>query len=255
MRVPIVALYMLLASADAFCGPCDAWAGFELQVRDQTIANDSAKALFPAIYTSLRQYCTGFTFATAQWTFPLEGHTCGDAGKGGFRPDILYGGSPVKGYNFYDGNRHGGHPAYDIFIHDANRDCKDDRNGLPVYVVAPADMLILSTDITWEKGSAVRGGKYVWTLIPQAEMLLYFAHLDSIAVSGGAIVRSGTRIATVGRSGKNAALTTSATHLHMMALQVSGSELKPVDFLQRFIKRNPDRSPAAIGAGDTSIRH
>ena len=41
----------------------------------------------------------------------------------------------ASGYDYFDGNKHGGHPAQDIFIHDSNQDCKDDLTQKPVCVL------------------------------------------------------------------------------------------------------------------------
>jgi peptidoglycan LD-endopeptidase LytH len=219
----------------ALSGPLEQWDSFEKQVRDQKISKDSAKNLFPALFDSLKRYSAPFSFPSQDtWDFPVEGYSAADAGKNNFRPDIYYGGSQIKGYDFFDGNMHGGHPAYDIFIHDKNRDCMDDRTGKQVYVVAPCDMIILSSDSLWQKGSDRRGGNYIWALAPQSDELLYFAHLDSVLARKGTFVRLHERIATVGRTGKNAARKDSATHLHMMVLQVVKGVLTPVDFINNF---------------------
>jgi peptidoglycan LD-endopeptidase LytH len=226
---------LLLSSFSALCGPMEDWDLFEKQIRDQTISKDSAHHLFPAIYDSLLIFSSRFSFARqSPWIFPVQGYSIRDAGKDSFKPDIYYGGSSIKGYDFFDGNRHGGHPAYDIFIHDKNRDYLDDKTGKQVYVVAPCDMVILSANTLWQKGSDIRGGNYIWALAPQSGELLYFAHMDSVLVSKGTFVRSHERIGTVGRTGKNAARKESATHLHMMVLQVSKYGITPVDFIKYF---------------------
>lgn len=228
-------LIPLLFFCSALCGPLEQWDSFEKQVRDQTISKDSAKILFPAVFDSLMHYSARFSFLKQDtWTFPVEGYTIADAGKNSFKPNIYYGGSPIRGYDFFDGNRHGGHPAYDIFIHDKNRDCLDDRTGKPVYVLAPCDMIILSTNTLWQKGSDIRGGNYIWAMAPQSGELLYFAHMDSVLVCKGAFVHSHERIGTVGRTGKNAERSESATHLHMMVLQVVKYVMTPVDFIKYF---------------------
>jgi peptidoglycan LD-endopeptidase LytH len=232
-------LLVLLCGFPAVCGPLEEWRTFELQVRDQTIPRDSAVRHFKTIYSSLIRYSTGFSFSNqSEWVFPVEDCSVDDAGKNSYRPDSYYGGSPIKGYDFFDGNRHGGHPAYDIFIRDRNRDCRDDRTGMSVGVIAPCDMLIVSTNVNWHEGSELRGGRYIWALAPQTGMLLYFAHLDSISVSAGEVVYTGQRMGTVGRTGKNAVLKTSATHLHMMVLQIANDDMiTPVDFLKNFSRK------------------
>ncbi len=211
----------------------DKWDYFEKAVRDQKILKDSAKKVFPSLYEKLKQYADKFKFdtLTSPWTFPVNGYGIESVGKGGFKPDIYYGGSSIKGYNFYDGNKHGGHPAYDLFILDKNQDCLDDSSGKPVNIIAPVDLMILSVFKDWVKGSGIRGGNYVWALNPLEDQIFYFAHLDSILVKGGDFCKEGTSIGTVGRSGKNAWVKRCPTHLHMMVLKIDGTELTPVDYL------------------------
>ncbi len=217
----------LLSSAD----PIADWDTFEKAVRDQRIAKSEAQKAFPALYGALTERAARHPFsATRKWVFPIAGYSLKDVGKGGFRPDIRYGSSPIKGYDFYDGNLHGGHPAYDIFIRDDNRDCRDDRTGKSVAVVASINLLVLSTDTTWKMKSDIRGGNYVWALDLPHNRLFYFAHLDSIAVHGGDFIAAGSPLGSVGRSGKNATAARSPTHLHMMVLTVDGDRLAPFDF-------------------------
>jgi hypothetical protein len=214
----------------------DKWDDFEKAVRDGKILKDSAKKAFPYLYQELKKYAEKYKFdtLTASWSFPVEGYGMNALGKGGFKPDIYYGGSTIKGYNFYDGNKHGGHPAYDIFIHDKNQDCIDDNDRKPVNIAAPVDLIILSIFKAWVRGSGIRGGNYVWALDPIENRIFYFAHMDSIFVKGGDFCKKGKPIATMGRSGKNAWVERCPTHLHMMVLKIEGEELKPIDYLHLF---------------------
>ena len=207
------------------------WQEFESSVRDQKIPKGSARQTFRLLYQDLKRASQRYSFSqSANWVFPLEGYSRVDVGRGGFRPDIRYGSSPFKGYDFYDGNLHGGHPGYDIFIHDKNHDCVDDRTGKPVFVLAPVDLLILSTYQTWTQGSELRGGNYIWAIDPIKDRIYYFAHLGSVRVSGGTVVRAGDKIGTVGRTGKSAIELRSPSHLHLMVLTVKGTELVPFDY-------------------------
>ncbi len=212
----------------------DKWDNFEKAVRNQTISKDSAKKVFPSLHAELKNYAEKYKFDTliTSWAFPVDGYGMDALGKGGFKPDIYYGGSTIKGYDFYDGNKHGGHPAYDIFILDKNQDCVDDNDGKPVNIAAPVDLMILSIFKAWVKGSGIRGGNYVWALDPYDNQIFYFAHMDSIFVEGGDFCNKGTPIGTMGRSGKNAWVKRCPTHLHMMILKIEGNELTPLDYLQ-----------------------
>lgn len=215
------------------------WDIFEKEVRDQTISKDSAKKVFPSLYEELKKYAEKYGFDTltddnlTSWAFPVNGYSMDEIGKGGFKPDIYYGSSPIKGYNFYDGNKHGGHPAYDIFIFDKNQDCLDDNSGKPVNIAAPVNLMILSIFKRWQKSSGIRGGNYVWALDPTRNQIFYFAHLDSIFVKGGEFCKKGAPIGSIGRSGKNAWVKRSQTHLHLMVLKIDGEELIPVDYLNQ----------------------
>lgn len=227
----ILVFWVAVACFTLSADPIEDWGRFEKDVRNQSVGKTEAKKAFPSLLQSLLSRSAEFSFSKAQqWVFPLEEYSIKDAGKGGFRPDIRYGSSPIKGYDFYDGNRHGGHPAYDIFIHDKDRDCNDDRTKNPVNVIAPVDLLILSRFTKWKRGSHLRGGNYVWALHAPEKMLFYFAHLDSIAVQPGNFVKAGSVVGTVGRTGKNAFPARCPTHLHLMVLKVKAEDLVPFDF-------------------------
>jgi peptidoglycan LD-endopeptidase LytH len=238
-------LWVLVSFSWSMAQPIGEWQRFEKQVRDQTLPKDSLQAAFPNVWSGLRlgEPSSGerdtikqprnakSPSTSAAWIFPLPGYSFSSVGKGGFRPDIRYGGSPVKGYDFFDGNRHGGHPAYDIFIHDANQDSRDDRTDNPVNVVAPVNVVVLSRETQWKPGSPLRGGKYLWAKEIGQDRLLYFSHLDSVFAQPGDTLSAGKNLGTVGRTGKNAWAKRSPTHLHMMVLAVSDGRLNPVDFI------------------------
>jgi hypothetical protein len=229
----------LFLVASSPVGPIEQWNIFEKAVRDQTIQKGEAHKQFSALYAALKNLCSEYPFhSRITWVFPVQGYGVKDIGAGGFRPDIRYGSAPIKGYDFYDGNLHGGHPALDIFIRDQNQDCLDDRTRQPVAVLAPMDLLILSAESGWQPGSEIRGGNYVWALDPLQDRIFYFAHLNTIRVQSGAFCRAGSLIGTVGRSGKNASPSRSPTHLHLMVLKVQGTELiamDPMPFLNRIM--------------------
>jgi hypothetical protein len=225
-------ILIFFLAGSSLAGPLDAWDRFEKAVRDQTVKKEQARLQFLKIYPDLKKLCLDYPFEnSATWIFPVKGRGVKDIGKGGYRPDIRYGGAPIKGYDFYDGNLHGGHPAYDIFIHDKNQDMLDDASRQPVAVVAPVDLLILSTESGWKPGSEIRGGNYVWALDVLHDRIFYFAHLNTIQIKGGDFCKAGSVIATVGRTGKNAFPHRSPTHLHLMVLKVEGSRLIPLDYM------------------------
>jgi hypothetical protein len=144
--------------------------------------------------------------------------------------DVYYGATPVKGYSFFDGNRHGGHPAHDIFIRDANQDCMDDATKKPAYAVAVLDGIVVSTYDSWRKGSRLRGGNYVWCYHPKERLFSYYAHLKEVFVQPGTKVAAGDSLGTIGRSGFSADVQRSPTHLHLMLLSYEGGELVPFNY-------------------------
>jgi len=208
------------------------WESFETDVRDGKLTQKLAKEKFSEVYNGLRKY--GMSFSSRfkysdRWIFPVVNYSIKDAGKGGFKPEIYYGSSKIKGYNFYDGNLHGGHPAYDIFVKDKNFDSIDDNSKKPVSIAAPTDLLILSLNKNWKKGDKIRGGNYIWGLEPKSGLIFYFAHLNEIEVAAGDFCERGKKLGTLGRTGKNADQKSSPTHLHFMVLKVDGFKLTPID--------------------------
>jgi hypothetical protein len=234
--------------------PIQEWDRFEKSVRDQLLPKDSLRALFPPLYRALRGVpplkASGpfpGTVGDSAWVFPVQGYSLASVGKGGFRPAIRYGGSSIQGYDFFDGNRHGGHPAYDIFIRDKDRDCRDDLTGTKVLVVAPTRLVVLSTEKEWRPGSGLRGGKYLWAMAVDADLLLYFAHLDSLIANPGDTVAAGGRLGMVGRTGTNAYPARSPTHLHFMALKVGNDAPEPFDYY-RLLPRSPRTMTSRLSA-------
>lgn len=229
MMVWILAFYL---AGTSLSGPITEWDHFEKAVRDQTIQKGEAKKQFPVLYSQLKDFCRKYPFKpSTTWIFPVQGYGIKDIGTGGFKSNIRYGSSPIKGYDFYDGNKHGGHPAYDIFIKDKDRDNLDDASRQSVPVAAPVDLLILSAENRWKPESEIRGGNYVWALDPLQNRIFYFAHLNDVHVRIGDFCKAGSGMGTVGRSGKNAYPPRSPTHLHLMVLKVRDTELIPIDFM------------------------
>jgi len=202
--------------------PISSWEDYEVKVRDGLIDKTSAKTQLVGIVNDIRQICAKYDFTENQaWFFPLRGYglksiatKCSD-----FQPNSIYGVSPIKGYNFFDGNRHGGHPAHDIFIKDKDQNTLDDQAQKQVDALAMVDSIVLSVFTGWQAGSKLRGGNYIWLYSPKQDMCFYYAHLDKILVSPGDFVKAGTVIGTVGRTGLLANKKTSPTHVHLMVLK------------------------------------
>ncbi|MFH1282422.1 MAG: DUF4846 domain-containing protein [bacterium] len=217
--------------------PIENWIKYEHAVRDSAISIETAYLQLPSIMEGLREYSKNWDFNSAKsWSMPVEGYDISHFGgvKGnGYKPDIPYGVSSIKGYSFFDGNRHGGHPAHDIFIYDKNQDSLDDRTSQPVYVLAMLDGIVISVFESWENGSKLRGGNYIWCYHPQEDTVSYYAHLDKIIVKVGQYIKAGERLATIGRSGLLAAEKRCPTHLHLMCLCYDGKGLIPKNYYSK----------------------
>jgi hypothetical protein len=153
--------------------------------------------------------------------FPVQGY--GREAIGGVNGNGYLPGS----YNYYDGNKHTGHPAHDIFIRDTDQDLLDDRTRKPVNIRVVSAGVVIAYEPQWNKGSALRGGVYVWVYDPQEQRLYYYAHLRQLLVKPGDLVPAGTILGSMGRTGLNAYQKRSPTHLHLMALQVTSTAALP----------------------------
>lgn len=198
---------------------------FNTLVRDGKVGRNEAHTLFQILLKELREDFYrrgGKDFPRKTWTFPLEGYDIRAIASGGNKGYI------ASGYDYFSGNRHGGHPSFDIFICDRNQDNLDDRSGRPVKVRSLGGGMVVAVEREWEEGSILRGGKYVWVYDPGNELLLYYAHNSEITAELGDILTPGEFLATVGRSGLNAAKRRSPTHLHLTVLQIKDG--KPLPF-------------------------
>lgn len=125
-----------------------------------------------------------------------------------------------RGYDLFDQAKKGSHPAHDIFMKDKDQDCRDDRTGDYVPVLSTSDGIVIATENGWQAGSEYRGGNYIWIYDTTTGGLWYYAHQREIYVKTGQTVRAGQKIALVGRTGFNAAMPRSDTHLHMTYLRI-----------------------------------
>jgi hypothetical protein len=205
-------------------------------IRDNMIDRSAARRELRSLLDEVREEYLrsgGRPFPASAWAFPLEGYDARAIG-GGRRH-----GYSERGYNFYSGNRHGGHPSYDIFIRDRNRDSLDDRSGKPVKVLSLTGGVVVALEQEWKTGSRLRGGKYLWVYDPASDLLVYYAHNAELSVKLGGIVRPGDVLGTVGRSGYNAAKKRSPTHLHLTVVRVGDGKAGPVAVYQE-MKRAAD---------------
>lgn len=232
-RMVFVCLFMAFAGV-ALASPVEDWQVFETAVRDGALVRQEAQLTLDPLVNGLSTYITTqFDLHAGTWAFPLEGYDIHAMDRHDFKPHIVYGPYGKKGYDFFDGNKHGGHPAFDIFIHDKDRDCIDDRTRAPVRCCAMADAVVISLHGGWEKKSRIRGGNYVWLYSPSENKFFYYAHLNEITVQSGQLVRAGEAIGAVGRTGAMAADKRSPTHIHLMVLEFVDGKLLPYNYFIR----------------------
>lgn len=147
------------------------------------------------------------------WAFPLKGYNykaTGGTNGNGYND---------KGFKYIDGNKHGAHPAHDIFITDKNQDGLDDRTLQPVDVQAVRAGIVVACTNKWDAASNMRGGRYIWMYHPEG-FFSYYAHNRAIFIKPGDYIKQGQKIAEVGRTGFNAYKKRSPTHLHFSTFKL-----------------------------------
>ncbi len=221
MRIISLALLLTtISTLPAFASVCDEWNALDKAIRDNKIGRKEAKQKIIELDKRLMEEYSGKT-GKSPFTFPVKGYGRGCAGgtKGSdYKP---------AGYNFYDGNRHGGHPAHDLFIRDKRLTGLDDGTGKPTEIAAFTDGVVVGVNPAWEYPSSIRGGIYIWIFNPENNRFYYYAHLAKILVTPGDVVKAGDTIALLGRTGKNAWPRRSPTHLHFMCLSFDGGRMTP----------------------------
>ena len=199
-------------------------------VRDGLIAKDVARRELALQLAQLDGALSGRFPKPSNWVFPLKGYDPSRIGRSSYH---------AKGYDFFQGNRHGGHPSEDLFIRERKRDALDPKTGQPVTVLSLTDGIVVASDDSWKPGSRLRGGNYLWVYDPHRRGLVYYAHNDRLLVSVGDVVHAGTAIATVGRTGWNAYKKRSPSHLHLTYLLVHDGYPKPVNIYTALKQSRP----------------
>ena len=201
------------------------------RIRDQTIGKAKARKLAAHYLNQIKVNYNSTQVLSPpdpEWYFPLNGYdrkAIGGINGNGYIP---------KGYNYFDGNNHLGHPAHDIFIRDANQDLMDDRSQRDVPVVSITSGVVVAIEKYWKPDSELRGGKYIYIFDPVNQLLFYYAHNSTVQVQVCDVITAGKVIGTVGRSGKNAFKKRSPTHLHLMVLKTENNNfLNPVNIYEK----------------------
>jgi peptidoglycan LD-endopeptidase LytH len=186
-----------------------------VDIRENRESPTNARNRFQDVMKALKAIYpySNYDSASVKIVFPLSGfdHRA-IGGKGtGYR---------AKGFDLFDNSKKGSHPAHDIFIKDKNQDCVDDRILTYIDVVSVSEGVVVATETDWQSGSDYRGGNYIWIYDFLTGGLWYYAHQRKVFVEPGQIVKAGDKIAEVGRTGFNAAMPRSDTHLHMTYLRI-----------------------------------
>lgn len=224
-------LFFVIYAAHVFAQEdnCAAYNRLNSSIRDGRQSRQNLPGQYRECLTALEQRLKEINvrFDAGTWYFPLKGYSAsaigGNQGSGYIK----------SGYDFFDGNKHGGHPAHDIFIQDRNQDNLGDRTGKEVEVVSADEGIVVAVETNWQQGSAQRGGNYIWIYNPTSRKLFYYAHNKTVRVQLCQTVKAGEVIATVGRTGMNASKKRSPTHLHFMVLQLDNNYYpRPIDTYQ-----------------------
>lgn len=209
---------------DSTLNACEEFDELNTKVRDGEISKNNAIEEIKILIPKIKKYFIdngGKEYSSDYWVFPVKGYShsaIGGSNGSGYN---------AKGYDYFDGNRHGGHPAHDIFINDRNQDDMDDATGEPVDVISMSSGVVVALEKEWDVKSNLRGGKYIWIYDTYSDAMFYYAHNRKVVVNVGDIVKPGDKIAEVGRSGLNAYKKRSPTHLHFSYMPVKDGVVKP----------------------------
>ena len=201
------------------------------QILMQTIGHESAKKKFKKIISAVKEGCKSHVFIQEpEPVFPLTGYDTNSISKTAL---IDY---RDKGYDFFTGNAHLGHPGIDLNIIDSDRDGLDDNLKKTVKVVSMTEGIVVDIEEKWKPESLVNDGNFILVYDFVNHQLVYYAHLGKVLVDVGDIVGGGTPLGFVGRTGAIGRKPTSPTHLHLMLLKLSEDNLptpiNPITFLK-----------------------
>ena len=224
----LLSMLLLMASPSLSWSQSDLaaeWDSLYPKIRDRLISKVDAQNQLRRLETALKEQVAKQSLPQQddRLCFPVDGHdyhSIGGRNGSGYQ---------VGGYDFFDGNRHKGHPGHDIFIRDKNQDSFDDATGKPVRIVAASAGWVVSAYGKWEPSSVIRGGNYVWVYDPVKSRYTYYAHLDQVSVKVGQTVSRGEYLGTVGRTGLNAYPKRSPTHLHFTVHESIDGYPRPIN--------------------------
>lgn len=203
------------------------------KIRDNKISKPKAKEQLRILIEQIRNeyYAAGGKdYMTSDWVFPLKRY--GYKAIGGINGN----GYKEAEYDYFDGNRHRGHPSQDAFIHDKKQQGIDDRTKKPASVLSITGGFAVAAEKDWDPSSTLRGGKYIWIYDPTSHALIYYAHNSVVHVEVGDFIKPGDAIAYVGRTGLNAFKRRSPTHLHVTYLSIIDGLPVPRNIYKELVK-------------------
>jgi hypothetical protein len=245
-------LFILALSLSSFSTPLSSpvdpaseWDRLYSRIRDRLISKEEARQKLKVLEVLLKDIFPKEEKTDEALCFPLKGYgfdSIGGRDGNGYR---------ARGYDFFDGNEHEGHPGHDLFIRDTNQDGLDDFTGKPVEVISASSGVVVSVNLNWEPSSSLRGGNYIWIYEPVKSRYFYYAHLNEIFLRVGQVVLRGERLGTVGRTGLNAYPKRSPTHLHFVAHQSAEGYPKPINPYREWGRTVPAKSgtPKVLESG------
>ena len=237
-RLLLLLCLVLTVPGAASAGVCDDWNALYQKIRDYRIEPEQAQREFAVLHRRLRAAYPNVG-GKARY-YPVAGYDASGGEKGrNYKP---------RGYKFFTGNPRGIHAAHDLFIRDKDQDCLDDRSGEPVEVVAYAGGVVVGLNPDWSYPSELRGGKYLWIFDSRSGRYDYYAHLNHLDVRLGQVVKAGEHLGMLGRTGKNAWMQRSPTHLHFMALSYDGGRMTPWNPWPALLKARLVSAPAPVAA-------
>ena len=224
----IISIIFILSSPSTLRSqndPSSQWHRLYIKIRDRCVTKEDALCKLKELEVLLKDFYSKNSGKKEEdrLCFPLKGYSSkeiGGKGGNGYQP---------RGYDFFEGNDHKGHPGHDLFIKDENQDGVDDRIGKPVEVLSVCSGIVVSINLDWSPSSPIRGGNYIWTYEPVQSRYYYYAHLSEIFVRIGQVVSRGERLGTVGRTGKKAYPRRSPTHLHFVVHHSTDGYPKPIN--------------------------
>ena len=206
--------------------PAFHWYPMMRKVRDGVLQRPSAVDTMYTWTNSMWDYLESIKvkkYSDAEWVFPLKGYGPGAIGG------VHGSGYIPQGFDFFDNNS-GGHPAHDIFINDADQDGIDDVTGKSVEILSMSGGMVVETRTDWTPDQTdIKGGNIVYVYDNYTNGLFYYAHMKKVLVKVGDVVKPGTVLGLVGRTGKNAYPSRSPTHLHIMYVRSHDGDLRSED--------------------------